>query len=217
MGSALFATESSVGMSTPAAGNARIFIDSQAKILSIKDEAGRIAGRYINSATAAQGAGFSSDTWVTNSDIIIPTYGFLQTKSQFLWKLSASKTGAGTAAPVYTIRTGSNRTTADTSRLALTGPAQTAIADIGTLMVMATIRSVGASGVLQGTAWWEHRGTAISSTIGVGFANDGTGHIEGSSAGFDMTALSGLYVSLSINGGASAAWTVTQVQSQVDW
>lgn len=218
MGRALWATESSVGMATPSAGNATFFVDSVGKILSVKDDAGRIAGRYINSATAAQGAGFAADTWVTNSDILIPTYGFLQTKSQFVWRLSASKTAAGTATPIYVIRTGSNRSTADTARLTLTGPAQTAVADIGTLYVWATIRSVGAAGVLQGTAEWNHRGTiANTTTSGTGFANDTTGHVEATSAGFDMTAMSGLYVSLSINGGASAAWTVTQVWSQVDW
>ena len=202
--------------STPSNGNAIWFIDTTAKILCVKDDAGRVAAWSGNAATAAQGAGFSSDTYVTNSDILIPSFGF-QAKAKFLWRISASKSGASTAQPVYTVRIGSGRTTSDTSRLALTAPAQTAIADIGTLNVMVTVRSIGASGVLQGTAWWDHRGTAASSTIGVGFANDGSGHVEGTAAGFDMSSVAGNYIGLSINGGTSASWTITQVWADASW
>ena len=142
----------------------------------------------------------------------------LQTSTWIQWQISCSKTGAGVAQPVYTIRTGTLRSTSDTSRLALTGPAQTAVADIGTLIILVTVRTIGASGVIQGTAWWDHRGTAANTTTsGTGFANDSTGHIEGTSAGFDMTALAGSYISLSINGGASAAWSPTQVVAQANW
>lgn len=216
MADALFTTQSSVGLATPAAGTALVFIDSVGKILCVKDDAGRIAAYSDNASTAAQGAGFATDTWVTNSDILIPTFGFLQTKTKFTWMLSASKTAAGVAQPIYVIRTGSNRSTADTARLTLTGPAQTAIADIGTLYIEAVVRSVGASGVIAGSAAWLHQGTVTSSTGGTGFANNDSGHIEGN-ATFDMTALSGLYASLSINGGLNAAWTVTWVKAEAVW
>lgn len=201
---------------TPSSGQTVVFVDSTAKILCIKDDTGRVNALSVNAAIANQGAGFAADTYVTNSDILIPTFS-MQAKTSFLWQISASKTGAGTAAPVYTIRIGTNRSTADTARLALTGPLQTAIADIGTLNILVTVRSVGASGVLQGTAWWSHRGTAVSSTIGTGFANDGSGHVEGTSAGFDNSNLNNNYIGLSINGGASASWTLTQVQAQAIW
>jgi len=219
MGDIIFDTQSSVGLATPAANKALVFVDSVGKILSVKDDSGRVAASYRNSSVASQGAGFSSDTWVTGSDIIIPTFGFLQTRTQLKWAISASKTGAGTATPVYTLRIGSARSTADTGRMTITGPAQTAIADIGTLNIIVTITTVGALGTWRGTAWWDHRGTAASTTVGgVGFANDGSGHVEQTAAtAFDMTALSGQYVSLSINGGASAAWTLTQVMANADW
>lgn len=203
--------------STPAAGNGIAWIDSTAGILVVTDDAGRHAARTCNASVAAQGAGFSADTYVTNSDILIPSFG-VQAKTCFIWTLSASKTAAGTATPIYTLRIGANRTTADTARLALTGPAQTAIADIGTLTVMATVRTVSATGVIQGSAWWAHRGTAANTTTGgVGFANDTTGHVEGTSAGFDNSALGTSYIGLSIDGGASAAWTVTQVRAEAIW
>jgi hypothetical protein len=215
MGDLLLTTQSAP--STPSSGTAATFIDSTAKILCCKDDSGRVAARSLNAAVAAQGAGFASDTYLTNSDLLIPSFGF-QTKTTFLWTISASKTGAGTATPIYNIRIGANRTTADTARLTLTGPAQTAIADIGTLYIMVTVRTIGASGVIQGTAFWVHRGTAANTTTsGTGFANDTTGHVEGTAAGFDMTSIAGQYIGLSINGGASASWTLTQVTVEADW
>ena len=192
-------------------------MDSTAKILCLKDDTGRVSGYSFNSAVAAQGAGFAVDTYLTNSDILIPSFG-VQAKTQFLWTLSASKSGAGTAQPVYSIRIGALRTVVDTARLTLTGPAQTAIADIGTLCIMCTVRSVGGAGVIQGTAYWTHRGTAANTTTsGTGFANDSTGHVEGSGAGFDNQNLGGSYIGLSINGGTSASWTVTQAQAEAVW
>lgn len=202
---------------TPASGNGVVFVDTNASLLCFKDDAGRVQAYSTNSAVAAQGAGFAADTYVTNSDLLIPSFG-LQAKATFLWTISASKTAAGVAQPVYTIRTGANRSTADTARLALTAPAQTAVADIGTLSIMLTVRTGGATSVIAGTAWWSHRGTAANTTTsGTGFANDSTGHIEGTGASFDASAIAGQYISLTINGGGSAAWTITQCQSEANW
>ena len=201
---------------TPASGKGAIFIDSTASILVFKDDGGRNNAFSFNAAIAAQTAN-AADTYLTNSDILIPSFG-LQAKTSILIKMSASKTGAGTAQPIYNVRVGPNRTTGDTVRLSLTGPLQTAIADIGTLMVMLTVRSIGGAGIIQGTAWWEHRGTAANTTTsGTGFANDTTGHIEQSSAGIDMSAFAGQYIGLSVNPGASGVWTITQVITEVNW
>lgn len=202
---------------TPSSGTGVFFVDSTASIPCFKDDAGRVQAWSTNAAVAAQGAGFAADTYVTNSDILIPSFS-MQAKGTFLWRISGSKTGAGTATPIYVIRIGANRTTGDTARLTLTGPAATAIADIGTLSILVTVRSVGAGGVLQGTAWWDHTGTAANTTTqGTGFANNGTGHVEGTSSGFDNSALGGSYIGLSINGGTSAAWTFTQVIAEASW
>lgn len=202
---------------TPASGNGILWADSTSPQMFTLDDAGRVWGRSHNAAVTAQGAGFATDTYVTNSDILIPSFG-LQVKTILTWTLSASKTAAGTATPAYAIRIGANRTTGDTAHLTLTGPAQTAVADIGTLTIMVTVRTVAASGVIQGTAWWSHRGTAANTTTGgVGFANDATGHVEGTSAGFDNSALGSSYIGLSIDGGTSAAWTITQVHAEAAW
>lgn len=202
---------------TPAAGQSVHWFDTTAKIMVNKDDTGRCYGYSFNAAIAAQAGGFAADTYVTNSDILIPAFG-LQAKSIFMYRISASKTGAGVATPIYQVRIGSGRTTSDTSRLTLTGPAQTAVADIGTLYIMLTVRNIGAAGVIQGSAWWVHRGTAANTTTsGTGFANDSTGHVEATSAAFDMTAIAGNYIGLSVNGGASAVWSPTQVHVEASW
>ena len=191
---------------TPAAGQGVIFIDTY-NILCMKDEAGIIWGRSENASIASQGAGFATDTYVTDSDIRIPSFSF-QVRTLLRWSISASKTAASTATPIYTLRVGSNRSTADTARLTLTGPAQTAAADVGVLHIYVIVRSIGAAGIIQGTAAWDHNlGTAT------GFG----GSAEGTSAGFDNSALGGLYIGLSINGGTSAAWTITQVRVEAKW
>jgi hypothetical protein len=213
--SILTLTEQAAPPAAPAANKARVFLDASG-ILCTRDDTGRIAAWSGNAAIAAQGAGFAADTYVTNSDILIPAFQ-LQAKSRIVWTISASKTAAGVAAPAYSIRIGALRTIVDTARLVLNGPAQTAIADIGVLVIALTVRSVGVAGVIQGTAAWLHRGTVASSTGGTGFANDDGGVVEGTSAGFDTTALGGQYIGLSINGGAAAAWTLTQVLAEASW
>lgn len=192
--------------STPASGKAVIWIDSTTKKLVTLDDAGRAGGSLSrNDATASQGAGFASDTYVTNSGLLIPSFG-MRAGQLYVWRIAGSKTAAGTAAAVYTIRIGSNQTTSDTSRLALTAGAQTAAADNGMLTVMVQVRSVSASGVIAGVAAWAK---TQAGTAGLG------GSIDGVSSSFDNSALAGQYVGLSINGGTSAAWTLTVVSAEM--
>lgn len=164
-----------------------------------------LAPRVRNYSTASQGAGFASDTYVTNSGLVIPSGG-MAAGMRFTWQITASKTAASTATPVYTIRIGSNQSTADTSRLALTANnAQTAAADAGLLTVIAIVRNVGASGVIAGGCGWSARGGAA------GFG----GGASAASSTFDNWSLAGQYVGLSINGGTSAAWTIHAVYAEL--
>jgi hypothetical protein len=206
---------------TPSAGQGIVYIDSTSSKLSFVDDAGRkyvvTGGGLTNSSIAALTVN-AADTYLIDSDLLIPSFG-VQARTRFTWNVSASKTAAGVAQPIYNVRIGSARSVAgDTARLVLTGPAQTAIADIGTLTIMVTVRSVGAAGVIQGTAFWAHRGTAASTTVsGVGFANDTTGHVEGTSAGFDNSALGGSFIGISVNSGTAGVWTVTQVHATAEF
>ena len=202
---------------TPSSGSGTVYVDSTSSRLAFVDDAGRkffVGGGIYNTSIANQTVN-AADTYLTDSDILVPSFG-LQARNRIIWQVSASKTGAGVAAPIYAVRIGSARTTSDTARLTITGPAQTAVADIGCLNIMVTVRNIGASGVLQGTAWWDHRGTAANTTTsGVGFANDTTGHTEATSAGFDNSALAGSFIGLSVHSGTSGVWTVTQVHASL--
>jgi hypothetical protein len=201
------------GATTPSSGTGAIFIDTS-NIMAYKDDNGRYWASSYNASVANQSPA-TTVTYVTGSDLKIPSWGH-QAKTTILWRISASKTAAGVAAPIYNIRWGVNATTADTSHITLTAPAQTAIADIGTLFIELVIRTTGASGTMAATAWWGHRGTAATSTVGTGFANDGTGHVQGT-ATWDMTGVAGQFVGISVTTGTSAAWTIQQVSATANW
>ena len=188
---------------TPPSGKGRMFFDSTTKKLCFVDDSGMIGGRlYHRTSTASQGAGFASDTYVTDSGLLIPSFG-MKAGMVFRWWITLSKTAAGTAATVVTVRTGANQSTADTSRLALTSStAQTAAVAEGIIMVTAVVRSVSATGVVAG-------GFGVMAPVGLGGGKDVV------SGTFDNTAMQGLYMGLSINGGASAAWTITTVQGEI--
>lgn len=200
------------GVGTPAASKSKWFFDSTGKIWCAKDDAGRYTGQSNNASIAAQGPGFAADTYLTDSAILIPSFS-MQARSMFRWIISASKTAAGIVAPAWSIRIGAAKSTADTQRLLLTGPAQTAAADVAVFALYLLTRSVGAAGVIQGTISCNHNGAAA------GFTNNDGGVVEGTSAGFDNqgSAIAGLFMGLSVNGGASAAWTVTQVRAEAIW
>jgi hypothetical protein len=195
--------------SVPAAGQGLIWVDTYGA-LCIMGSDGVITARQDNASTASQGAGFAADTYVTGSSIRIPSFS-VRVGSMLRWVISVSKTAAGVATPIYQVRIGPNQTTADTSRLTLTGSAQTAGVDIAIIHIFLTVRSVSATGVIQGTVGMFHN------TGGAGFAATDAGAAEGTSAGFDNTALGGQYIGLSINGGASAAWTITQCRVEAKW
>jgi hypothetical protein len=208
--SRVFAAEQTVP-STPSSGSQILWPDSTVKQYFSKDSTGKHYGSSFNASIAAQGAGFATDTYVTNSNILIPSFG-VQAKTLFEWVISATKTAAGVATPAYIIRIGANGAIGDTARLTLTGPAQTAAIDAAVIKILAVIRAVSASvGVIQGTT------SMIHNLAATGFANNAAGIVEATSAGFDNSALGGQHIGLSINAGASAAWTITQVRATAIW
>jgi len=163
-----------------------------------------------NQSVAQQGAGFATETYLTGSNISIPN-GSLQAGSRYKLIFDVSKTAAGTATPIIRIKIGTNGTTADATILTFTFLAQTAVADIGTFEFWITFRSVGSgtSAVIQGTGQVRHR---LSTT---GLQNLPSPTLQVTSAGFDSTT-SNLIIGASVNGGASAAWTVQMVQAELN-
>jgi len=163
-----------------------------------------------NQSVAQQGAGFATETYLTGSNISIPNSS-LQAGARYKLIFDVSKTAAGTATPIIRIKIGTAGTTADATILTFTFLAQTAVADIGTFEVWVTFRSVGSgtSAVIQGTAQVRHR---LSAT---GLQNLPSPTLQVTSGGFDST-VSNLIIGASVNGGASAAWTVQMVQSELN-
>jgi hypothetical protein len=197
---------------SPASGQCVVWPDATASKLAYKDDSGRgyLLGGGSSNASAASQTINAADTYLTDSDLLIPSFG-LQARTKLLWEISVSKTAAGVAAPVFTIRQGSARTVADTARLAITGSAQTAAADVALIRILAILRNIGAAGILQGTV------SILHNLAATGFASNAAGLVEATSAGFDTTTAAGQFFGLSINSGASGVWTVTQVRALIDW
>jgi hypothetical protein len=169
-------------------------------------------GKLYNRSTANQGAGFATDTYLTGSNISIPNSSL---KAGTVYKLvfRLTKTAAGTATPILTLRIGTAGTTADTARCTFTFTAGTAAIDDGMFEVFATFDTVGSgsSAVLRGTARCTHK-LSVTGITGTAAVSE-TEHAV--SAGFDST-VSNSIIGLSVNGGASAAWTVQHVMAEME-
>jgi len=163
----------------------------------------RGAGALYNFSTANQGAGFASDTYATGSNILIPSQG-LRAGSIYSCELMFSKTAAGTATPAINLRFGTAGTTADTSRGTFTFSAGTAATDQFKLYIRALFRTVG-----SGTSAVIASSCAVDSQPTTGFTSL-LHAIWQVSAGFDST-VANSQIGVSVNGGASASWTLYQV------
>ena len=190
---------------------AKLLYDSTTNLFSCgTDQTGSsgTANQY-NQSTAAQGAGFATDTYLTGSSIAIPASS-LKAGTRYHLIFNVSKTAAGTATPTLNVRFGTNGTTADTARCAITFTAQTAATDTGTFEVWTTFRTVGSgtSAVLQCVGQRRHQLT----TTGLG--NNIAQTVTVTSGGFDSTVANSI-IGVSVNGGTSAAWTVQLVQAEL--
>lgn len=163
----------------------------------------------FNQSVASQGAGFATDTYLAGSSIAIPSTA-LKAGSRYHLIFNASKTAAGTATPILNIRFGTGGVVGDASKCAITFTAQTAAADTGSFEVWATFRTVGSgtSAVLQCVGQRRHG----ASTTGFGTLVGETKAVT--SAGFS-SAVANSIIGTSVNGGTSAAWTVTLVQAEL--
>ena len=193
--------------STPAAGKAILWVDSTTKRLVQTDDTGRIQGFLSgNDAVASQVLG-TADTYVTNSDLLIPSFG-MKAGQFFRWYIFITKTAASTAVPTYNFRVGSARTTADTSRSLITSVAQTAAVDGGLFVLTCQIRSVSATGQIVTSM-------SIGGKVAANAVGFGSSALDNVPATFDNTALAGQYMGISINPGAASAWTLTTLEAKL--
>jgi hypothetical protein len=192
--------------SAPASGATETWPDNAeatvSRLITMGNDGRSYPLNHINSSVADQLLG-TADTYVTGSKLFVPSTG-LKVGMVYICRLSLSKTAAGTAAPVWTVRLGTLGTTGDASQWAHTGVAQTAVAETGFYELIATVRTVGASGVLQGTLTVARTG----GTAATGLASVPVAQLAGTGA--DKAWASTQVIGLSINAGATSAWTVTQ-------
>jgi hypothetical protein len=197
--------------STPAAGKDVVWVDSGTGALIATLPSGRHTGSISrNDATASQALG-TGDTYVTNSGLLLPSFGMKQ--GQFMrWFLSLSKTAAGTAQAAVNVRIGAFQSTSDTARLTLTqaaAEAQSALAASAIMMIMVGVRSVSATGVIAGGFGFTQTYQATAGNLAFGGGQDGA------SSTFANDSLAGQYVGISINAGASSAWTITHCTAEL--
>lgn len=194
---------------TPAAGQVVLYADTVSKLLTFKNDTGFVDSLSDNgSFNTADVVATGVDTYLTGSVLTVPGH-LLQAGTIFRWRMVATKSGAGIAAPIWVVRVGTAGSTADTARLTFTGPAQTGVIDAAQIEITAILRNTGAAGVLAGGLFMEHNLAAT------GFANQGAVVLQVTSAGFDTT-VAALKVGVSVNPGASGVWTHQVVVGNFD-
>jgi hypothetical protein len=195
---------------TPAAGYADLYVDSVTKKLSTINDAGVIdtMDTLPNRSTASQ-TPFASDTYLIGSASPALPAVIWKVGTLYRCTFDVSKTAAGVAAAVINVRFGTAGTTSDVARLTFTFGAQSAATDTGMFDIYALFRAVGASAVLQGRCLLTH-GASIT-----GLNNLVSQTIQVTSGTFDSTVASSI-IGVSVNGGASAAWTVQLVESALE-
>lgn len=164
----------------------------------------KLNGINLGNSNTADVVPSGADTYLTGSSLAIA--GKIQAATIFRWRFTATKTAAGVATPIFSVRVGTAGTTADTARLTLTGAAQTAATDTAWIELEANIRTYSATGVLQGSLKFVHVNAAT------GFANTSTQILQNTSGTFDITAAS-LIIGVSCNPGASGVWTFQNISA----
>lgn len=162
------------------------------------------------SSTAAQTLG-TSDTYLAGSGITV-TAGRIQAGTYYRCVMDMTKTAASTATAVIYLRMGTLGTTGDAAICTFTFPtAQTAAVDDGRFEVLANFRSVGTgtSAVVEGVLFINRTKTTTGflSTSGLAFMAPN----RVTSSGFNSATVT--KVGISINAGASSAWTSQLVQA----
>jgi hypothetical protein len=192
----------------PPSGYAHLWIDATTKKLVQTDDTGKRFGLLSkNFSTVSQSPATSTDVYLTNSGILIPSFG-MEAGQRYSWMFTATKSTTGTTAYVATLRLGTNQTTADTARATLTAnQVQTAVASHAIFFVEVLVRSVSATGQLIAAI----NCASSTGTTATGFG----GGVVNVPATFDNTAVAGQYLGISINTQAGA-WTIDALYASLE-
>lgn len=193
---------------TPGAGKLIAYPNSVSKQLTAKNENGRsfaLDGVLRNWNTAAVVAN-AADTYL-GSPLVIPDYG-LQAGATFRWRFAMSKTGAGVAAPTWSIRSGTLGTVADSQKILFTSPVpQTAVIDQGIVEIMAIIYGTGVGAIIAGSLKLDHNLAATGFATQQVVVLQVNGNID--------TTIANLIVGVSCNPGSAGVWTHQLVAAEV--
>lgn len=193
---------------TPAASKSVLWVDSTTKKAVQTDDGGKRHGVVsTNFSTASQSPATSTDVYITNSGILIPSYG-MEAGQHYNWVFTCTKTGTGTTAYVATVRLGAAQAVGDTARATLTAnQVQTAAISHATFYADVFVRSVSATGQLIASI-------NCASSVGTTATGFGGGVVNVPST-FDNSAVAGQYLGLSINS-AAGAWTIDALYAKLE-
>lgn len=160
-----------------------------------------------NASTSAQ-SGLSGDTYLAGSSVAIPQ-GKIKAGTKYKCKFNVVKTGAGTGAPVISVRVGTAASVADTARATLTFAAQTAVIDEGEFEIECAFRQAGATAIIQamGSLW--HRLATTGLNVTAPYTS-----VLNTGASFDVTGAS-LKIGLSVNAPNPSSWTISLVSAEL--
>lgn len=148
----------------------------------------------------------TTDTYITDSALTVPV-NTLRVGTEFKWRIKISKTSAGTVAPQWNLRFGTNGTTADTAIWNFTSAIQTAAVDNAVFEFRVVVGATGASGKVVMSYQLYH-------VTNVGFGNNPAPCNGNLSSAFDMTVANSI-IGLSVVPGTSAAWTVDAIYTEI--
>jgi len=196
---------------TPAAGKSVIFVDSTTKRMTNIADDGRANSTFLsgNDSTASQTLPSGGETYITNSGILIPSFG-MKAGMLFRWYLWISKTAAGTGAAVIRLKTGAAQSIADTTRATITSAAQTAAVDSGVWQILCHVRTVSATGQVV----FNYAISGKRAADAVGFGNSSLSNIPST---FDNTAMAGQYAGISMDTivTGTPVWTIEMVECKL--
>lgn len=202
-----FLLDNQAAPTTPGSSKSILWVDSTTKKQTHTDDSGvhhgTLSSNYAQSGVASLAVA-ATETYITSSNILIPAYG-MQVGMMFKWYLNLVKaTFTGTAAPIWNIKIGTLLSTSDTTRLALTGIAQTNATGGGLVIILVQVRTVSASGVIVGNF------SAPGVTLGVGQATTAV------SSSFDnTTTIAGQSIGLTATPGTNTTYTVDSVRGEL--
>jgi len=195
---------------TPASGISEFFVLSTDNLVKLIDSVGTVTllnNHSISSTVASSGSIANTDTKISSG--LLCSLNTITAGSLVKFTILGTCTSTAAGSQVFTIRYGSANTVADTSIATATFVAQTSGTTVAfSLSIYLTIRTIGSSGTVYGTASLVNQGTTGIYTLATGNA------VLAGALAINTTATG--YIGLSyISGNASTACTFQNVITEL--